>query len=64
MKMKVRERVIFGLPTLLFCFAVIIMDSRGIIDVGKWGYSFIGAILMLLLNFYYRKATTEEAPVK
>jgi len=61
--MKIRERFIFGMPSLLFVFALIFLDSMGIIDVGKWGYSFFGAIIMLILNFYYRKTTkAEETP--
>ena len=53
------ERLLFGLPTLLFCFAIILMDSAGWISVEKWGYAAIGGWIILLLQFYYRKAKME-----
>jgi len=63
--MKIRERFIFGMPTLLFCFAVILLDSRGVIDVGKWGYAFIASLITVIINFYYRKTTkAEETPTE
>ena len=51
-----KERILFGLPTLLFCFALIILDSAGYIDIEKFGYAVIGGWVALLINFYYRKA--------
>lgn len=50
------ERLLFGLPTLLFCFALIIFDSMGRIDIEKFGYAVIGGWVALLINFYYRKS--------
>ena len=58
--MKIRERFFFGMPTMLFCFAVILLDSKGTIDVGKWGYAFIASLITLIINFYYRKTTKAE----
>ena len=49
------ERVIFGLPTLIFCFALILLDAYGIIDIYKFGYAVVGSWVSLLINFYYRK---------
>lgn len=53
--MRVRERVIFGLPTLLFCFFLIYMDAVGHINIEKFGYAVIGGWVAILINFYYRK---------
>lgn len=49
------QRLIIGLPTLTFIFLLIFLDASGEIDVNKWGYSFFGGIIMLLVNFYFRK---------
>jgi len=54
------ERIAFGLPTLLFSFALIILDAAGYIDIEKFGYAVIGGWVALLINFYYRKAKKEE----
>ena len=56
---KIKERTIFGIPTLLFSFALIYMDAVGHIDIEKFGYAVIGGWIMLLLNFYYRKEKKE-----
>lgn len=53
------ERIIFGLPTLLFCFVLIILDAAGRIDIEKFGYAVVGGWVALLINFYYRKAKKE-----
>ena len=53
------ERILFGLPTLLFSFALIILDAMGTIDIEKFGYAVIGGWVALLINFYYRKAKKE-----
>ena len=55
------ERVLFGFPTLLFCFALIILDAMGTIDIEKFGYAVIGGWVATLINFYYRKAKKEES---
>ena len=57
---KLKERLLFGLPTLLFCFFLIYMDAEGYINVDKFGYAVIGGWITLLVNFYYRKATKED----
>ena len=50
-----KERVLFGLPTLLFCFSLILLDASNLIDIEKFGYAVIGGWVALLINFYYRK---------
>ncbi len=54
------ERMAFGLPTLLFAFALIILDASGIIDIEKFGYAVIGGWVAILINFYYRKDKKES----
>jgi len=54
------ERIIFGLPTLAFCFVMIGLDAAGRIDIGKFGYAAFGGWLSLLINFYYRKGKVEQ----
>ena len=49
------ERIAFGIPTLLFSFALIILDAANQIDIEKFGYAVIGGWVALLINFYYRK---------
>lgn len=48
-------RLIFGGVTLIFCFLLIAGDARGWLDISKMGYTAIGAWIMLILNFYFRK---------
>lgn len=48
-------RLILGSITLIFCFLLIAGDAAGMLDVGKVGYTAIGAWIMLILNFYFRK---------
>ena len=54
------ERILFGLPTLIFSFSVIALDAWGKIDIGKFGYAAFGTWITLLINFYYRKGRTEQ----
>lgn len=54
------ERITFGLPTLLFAFALIILDAASIIDIEKFGYAVIGGWIAILINFYYRKNKKEN----
>lgn len=54
------ERIAFGLPTLLFSFLLIILDSADIIDIEKFGYAVIGGWVALLINFYYRKEKNKK----
>ena len=49
-------RLILGSITLVFCFLLIAGDARGWLDISKMGYTVIGAWIMLILNFYFRKA--------
>lgn len=56
----IRERVWFGLPTLLFCFALIILDAASVVDIEKFGYAVIGGWVATLINFYYRKDKKDE----
>jgi len=51
-----KERLLFGLPTLFFSFALIILDAARVIDIEKFGYAVIGGWVALLINFYYRKS--------
>jgi hypothetical protein len=41
-------------------FGVLIADSRGTINIEKWGYAAVGAWIALIINFYYRKNWPEE----
>lgn len=50
------ERFIFGIQTLLFCFALILLDAWKIIDIEKFGYAVVGGWVALIINFYYRKS--------
>jgi len=54
-----KERLMFGLPTLLFCFIMISLDAAGYIDIGKFGYAAFGSWIALIINFYYRKDKKE-----
>jgi len=40
---------------LIILFGVLIADSRGLIDITKWGYAAVGSWIALIINFYYRK---------
>ena len=50
------ERILFGFPTLLFAFTLVLLDSLSIIDIEKFGYGIVGGWIAILINFYYRKA--------
>ena len=58
---KYRMQLIFGLPILIFAIVCITLDSRGIINVEKFGYAFFGSIISLFLNYFFRKSPPEEA---
>jgi len=58
--MKPQERLLFGIPTLLFCFALVICDALKIMDIEKFGYAVVGGYIMLLINFYYRKNNNKK----
>lgn len=53
------ERLLIGLPTLFFCFALILLDACGRIDIEKFGYAVVGGWVALLINFYYRKSPSK-----
>lgn len=36
------ERILFGFPTLLFCFALILLDAMGMVDIEEFGYAAVG----------------------
>jgi len=48
-------RLIVGSITLIFCFLLIIYDALGVMDISKVGSTVIGAWIMLILTFYFRK---------
>ena len=56
-----KERILFGIITMLACFVFIGLDAAGIIDIGKFGYAGIGSWLTLIIQFYYRKAKSAQA---
>ena len=58
--MKLQERLLFGIPILLFCFALVICDGLKIINIEKFGYAVIGGYISTLLTFYYRKANKKK----
>ena len=60
--MKVNwERIMFGLPTLIMAFVLILLDAFGIINIEKFGYAAVGGWIALLINFYYRKDKKEDS---
>lgn len=54
------DRLILASVLLTFCFGIIFMDSLELIDVNKWGYSFIGGLIVLVVNFFFRKTAKGE----
>jgi len=59
--MKVNwERIMVGIVTLIFCFALIFADAEGSINIGKFGYAGIGSWVTLIIQFYFRKQPNEE----
>ena len=49
------ERVIVGIVTLIFCFALIAADAESYMDIGKFGYAAFGSWITIILAFYFRK---------
>lgn len=41
-------------------FGIVVVDSLGAIDVGKWGYAAIFSLIVLIVNFYFRKVPDSE----
>ena len=62
MNRKDLNRLIFGIPTLLFCFALILLDASGEVDISKFGYAGIGSWITIILQFYFRKAGKDNKP--
>jgi hypothetical protein len=58
------ERILVGIVTLIFCFALIFADAEGYINIGKFGYTGIGAWVTLVLQFYFRKSPSAESETK
>ena len=50
------ERILVGIVTLIFCFALIFADAEGYINISKFGYAGVGSWLTLIIQFYFRKA--------
>ena len=53
-----RDRLAVFLLTILF--GILIADSIGVLDVSKWGYAFLSAIITLVVQFYFRKVPEQE----
>ena len=51
-----------ALYILSILFGIIIADGAGAINVEKWGYAFLGAMITVILQFYFRKKNTETDP--
>jgi len=49
-------QLIYGLPVLLWTLGMITADSLKIIDFEKFGYAFFGSIVLLFVNYFFRKA--------
>ena len=49
------ERIVVGLATLIFCFALIFADAEGYINISKFGYAGVGSWITLIIQFYFRK---------
>jgi len=54
--MKFKERLLFGVPTMLWVMGMITADAANLINIDKFGYAAFGTWLGLLINFYYRKS--------
>jgi len=48
------DRMIVLLMWLPFCAALILLDSAGVIDCGKWGYAAIFSSITFILTFFFR----------
>ncbi len=53
-----RDRLTPFLLTVLF--GIVIADSAKAIDIGKWGYAALFSIIVLVVNFYFRKIPDSE----
>jgi len=54
------ERILVGIVTLIFCFALIFADAEGYINISKFGYAGLGSWITLVVNFYFRKNPKAE----
>jgi len=57
---KDTSRIIIGGYWLLVSGTMILLDGAGIIDVGKWGYAAFFSIIVLIIQFYFRKAGEQK----
>ena len=58
------ERILIGIVTLIFCFALIFADAEGYINISKFGYAGVGAWITMVLQFYFRKQPKDEGTGK
>jgi len=49
-------QLIFGLPVLIWALAMITADTAGLIDVEPFGYAFFGGLIILFVNYFFRKS--------
>lgn len=54
------ERILVGITTLFFCFALIFADAEGYINISKFGYAGVGSWITLVIQFYFRKKPADE----
>ena len=53
-----RDRLALFLFIILF--GLVIADSRGVINIEKWGYAAFGGYIAWLIMFYFRKVPDSE----
>ena len=58
------ERILVGIVTLIFCFALIFADAEGYINISKFGYAGVGSWISMILVFYFRKQPHNEGTSK
>lgn len=56
------QRMVFGIPTIVFCFVLVGLDAGGVIDITKFGYAALGTWITLILQFYFRKSGQDTLP--
>jgi len=58
------ERILVGIVTLIFCFALIFADAEGYINISKFGYAGVGSWITLIIQFYFRRRPKDEGTGK
>ena len=53
-------QLIFGLPILIFAISCIALDAANVLDVSEFGYAFFGGLILLFVNYFFRKSPPKE----